>query len=138
MNYNIKKILVTLCCSLLFFVEPVFAAEIRLDSNKSEVFTKEEFLVDMNLHSGDLINAIEGRFKYPADKLILKEIRDGNSVINFWIEKPHVVTPGIVVFSGISPGGFSGANKHIFSIVFEAKLNGIAPIKNRYDEGVAK
>ncbi|MBI5405945.1 hypothetical protein HY972_02820 [Candidatus Kaiserbacteria bacterium] len=105
-----------------------YAAEIRLDANKSEINFGEQFLIDIVLHSKESVNAIEGRLVFPQDLLSVKEIRDGNSVINFWVEKPRVDTPGIVLFSGITPGGFSGANNNIFSVVFEAKNTGVASV----------
>jgi hypothetical protein len=112
----------------LFVATPVFAAEIRLDAHKAEINHGEQFLMDVIIHSEESLNAVEGRLVFPADKLIVKEIRDGNSVINFWIERPRIESSGIILFSGITPGGFSGANKSIFSIVFEAKNTGIASV----------
>ncbi len=111
-----------------FFAAPVFAAELRLDTHQSEMTFGESFLVDIVMHAEESLNAIEGRLVFPKDLLSVKEIRDGNSVINFWIEKPHVEVPGVVLFSGMTPGGWSGANNHIFSIIFEAKNTGVAAV----------
>ena len=119
--------------SLAFFVAmPVFAAEIRLEANKVEVKTGEQFVVTTLLSVDKPVNAIEGQLIFPQDLLSVKEIRDGNSVINFWIDPVRncisngVEKPDAICFSGITPGGFSGVNNHLFSVVFEAKNTGIA------------
>lgn len=127
-NCFIKTSSIFLLSLALFVAVPVFAAEIRLDANKSEINSGEQFLVDIVIHSEESLNAIEGRLTFPTDKLLVKEIRDGNSVINFWVEKPHIDGSGVILFSGITPGGFSGANNSIFSVVFEAKNDGVASI----------
>lgn len=127
-NCFIKASSVFLLSLTLFVAVPVFAAEIRLDAHKAEINSGEQFLVDIIIHSEESLNAVEGRLVFPADQLIVKEIRDGNSVINFWVEKPRLESSGVILFSGITPGGFSGANNSIFSVVFEAKNDGIASI----------
>ncbi len=105
-----------------------FAAEMKLDASKGDLRIGEDFLVSVVLYSDDTVNAAEGRIIFPAGLLRVKEIRDGNSPINFWIEKPHVVSPGIVIYSGVTPGGFSGPDNILFTIVFEAREKGIAQI----------
>ena len=119
-----------LLSSIFYILNPssAFAAEIRLDANKSEINSGEQFLVDIIVHSEESLNAVEGRLVFPQDLLSVKEIRDGNSVINFWVERPRIESSGIILFSGITPGGFSGANNNIFSVVFEAKNTGIASV----------
>ena len=102
----------------------VHAAEIRLDSHKAEVKTGEQFVVDVIVNSEDQLNALEGLLVFPGNLLSVREIRDGNSVINFWIEKPRESVPGSIAFSGMTPGGFSGPNNFVFAVVFEAKSRG--------------
>ena len=104
------------------------ASEIRLEASKVEVRTGEQFVVTAFMSADESLNAVEGRLVFPQDLLSVKEIRDGNSVINFWVEKPRIEASGIILFSGITPGGFSGANNGIFSVVFEAKNTGVASI----------
>ena len=117
---TIVPILLFALCVPLF----AFAAEIRLDSHKVEVKTGEQFVVDVVVNSEEQLNAIEGQIVFPEGLLSVREIRDGNSVINFWVEKPHSVLPNKILFSGITPGGWSGANNQIFAVVFEAKKDG--------------
>jgi len=54
----------------------------------------------------------------------LKEIRDANSIINFWIEQPKLEQAGIVGFSGIIPGGYQEERGLLFSLIFLPKNQG--------------
>ncbi len=116
--------------TLLLSAAPVFAADIFFNA-KNQSFTQgEEFLVQVFLNTeGESVNAIEGRVMFPVDLLETREIRDGNSSINFWIEKPHILQTDTIAFSGITPGGFSGPKEHLFSIVFYAKKSGSGAIE---------
>lgn len=116
----IISILLFALCAPLF----AFAAEIRLDSHKAEVKTGEQFVVDVIVHSEEPLNAVEGRLSFPENLLSVREIHDGSSVVNFWIEKPHVDSSGVISFSGITPGGFGGPNNLLFSLVFEVDKSG--------------
>lgn len=112
----------------MFFPLVSLASEIRLDANKVEIKMNEQFIVDVVVYADEPVNALEGKIKFSSDILDVTEIRDGNSSINFWIEKPHLASEGEIIFSGITPGGFTGVNNIIFSIVFEAKQNGLASV----------
>lgn len=117
MNKFIKTFLLLV---LIFLAQSVWAADVRLTTLNSEVSLKETFLVDVMVDSKDSINALEGKLAYPSSALEVKEIRDGGSVINFWLERPADNSKGEIPFSGITPGGFSGSNKKVFSIVFQS------------------
>lgn len=98
-----------------------FAADISLYADQNYLKTGDEFTLNVLVHSTESINAVEGQLIYAKEILEIKEIRDGNSVINFWIQKP-TNTSGVINFSGITPaGGFKGSNQKIFSVVFTAK-----------------
>ena len=95
-----------------------FGAEIFLHSEIEEIKIGEQFEASILLNTEkEYINAVEGKIIFPRDLLELKEIRDGNSVINFWIERPNALQEEIV-FSGIVPGGYIGENGLIFSAIF--------------------
>lgn len=128
MKYLYKLTITFFSLSLFFTAGSLFAAEIRVDTNTSETTTNEQVLVDVILHTEEPVNAIEGTLSFSPDLLSFVEIRDGNSSVNFWIEKPHEASPGNIMFSGITPGGFRGANQYIFSVVFEAKSMGLAEL----------
>lgn len=115
---------------LLYFLPLTsFAADISFDSKKNNFANNESFLVEVVVNTEDeSINAIAGEVLFPVDLLELKEIRDGNSSVNFWIEKPHNETGNKIVFSGITTGGFSGQRVFLFGLVFSAKQLGKSSI----------
>jgi hypothetical protein len=64
---------------------------------------------------GELVNAIEGEVLIPISVLNIDKISDGDSSINFWLEKPRF-NNGKIYFSGITPGGFQGPDRLVFSM----------------------
>ena len=130
MNIFTKITFIFLSLFVAFVATPVFAAGISFDAQSHEFAQEEEFLMNVFLNTeGESINAAEGRVVFPADLLEAREIRDGNSTINFWVEKPRILEQGVIVFSGITPGGFSGKKELLFSIVFRAKKDGNGTIQ---------
>ncbi len=120
-----KKIFITILFFLLFTPATSNAAEVYLSPDKSSIAPKEQFLVEVFLDTQNVsVNAVEGVVNFPESLLTLKELRDGNSLINFWIEKPHTARAGQVSFSGITSGGFVGPKIFLFSMLFEAKVVG--------------
>jgi len=135
-----KKVLFIFLSIAFLFPYHLFAAEIFYDADTRKVKANTEFEVGVFLNAeSENINAFEGKIIFPHDLLDLKEIRDGNTIVNFWIEKPHKrqetrnkeqgtrnKEQGEILFSGITPGGFQGNNGLLFSAVFEAKSEGLA------------
>ena len=124
-----KKTIIVLF--LIFVAQSTFGAQISVVTDKQTFAQNEEFLVSVFLNTErEAINAYEGRILYSADILQGKEIRDGNSLINFWIERPGFKQlsigekQGAIIFSGITPGGYSGTNGLLFSAVFQTKKSG--------------
>lgn len=115
---NILKIIIVIL--ITFIGNFVFAADISLYTNQTNIKTGDEFTIDVLVHTKEKLNAVEGKLIFPKNDLEIKEIRDGNSIINFWVEKP-TNNDGIISFSGITPGGFKGNNEKVFSVVFKAK-----------------
>lgn len=107
-----------------------FAAEIRVDGKNREVKAGEQFTATIFLNTEESINALEGQIAFPVDLLELVEIQSGNSIINFWIDKPKVESDKIF-FSGIIPGGFIGKNGPILSMLFQARKPGDGSIAIR-------
>ena len=65
------------------------AAEIYFDNKNQEIRVGDQFEVGVFINTDEeSINAIEGKIIFPQDLLEIKKINDGNSIINFWIEKP--------------------------------------------------
>jgi hypothetical protein len=117
---NIKFLIIALSLLVPFVVS---ASEIRLELSKVEIKAGDEILVRVVAHVDQPINAVEGTLVFDSQKLKPREILDGGSSVNLWIEKPEV-RGGEIRFSGITPGGFEGTNNLLFSIVFDSKDEG--------------
>ncbi|MBI5456874.1 hypothetical protein HY969_03995 [Candidatus Kaiserbacteria bacterium] len=104
----------------VFFSFAPFAYAAELNLSASEILrVGSSVVITATLDTLDeKINALEGALSYPKEYLMLREIRDGNSVINFWVERPHDAEDAIR-FSGITPGGISGEGSEVFTLVFE-------------------
>ncbi len=129
---KIKFITFAAIVSFLFFnVACTLAAEVSVKSSNSEVKKGDVFMASIFLSTatGESINAVEGKIIFPSDILSLKKVSDGSTIMNFWTERPHQVNPGEVGFGGLIPGGYQGNKGFIFSIVFQAKKTGRAPIQ---------
>jgi hypothetical protein len=108
----------------------VNAAELFFEARNQEFTQGEDFLASIFLNTeGESINAVEGRIVFPEELLEVKDIRDGNSIINFWIERPKVEQAGIVGLSGIIPGGYQETKGFLFSVAFRAKASGSGAIE---------
>lgn len=115
---------------IFLIATPVFAAEISFDTKTREVSLGEQFEASIFLNTEEeYINAIEGKVIFPEDLLGLKEIRDGNSIVNFWVERPKIKSTNQIIFSGIIPGGYIGKKGLIFSAIFQSKNEGEDTVK---------
>lgn len=132
---KIQKLKTYFISALVVLVLPqmVFAAQIFFESKTTQIQIGGKIEVNLFVNTEqESINAFEGNIAFPADILDLKEIRDGNTVVNFWIDPVRncvsngVEKPDSICFSGITPGGFNGGKGLIFSAIFEAKQEGIA------------
>ena len=115
---------------LVFIFIPVSASEIFIDSENQEIKKGEQFEISVFLNAEEeYINAIEGQIIFPQELLELKEIRDGNSIVSFWIERPEIEPSNQIVFSGIVPGGYAGNKGLILSAIFQSKIEGSGTIE---------
>src|SRR3989338_3212870 len=120
-----KKILFILLSISFLFPHHLFAAEIFYDADTRKVKANTEFEVGVFLNAeSENINAIEGILRFPADILEFKELNDGNSIVNFWVEQPILRAENEIIFSGITPGGFVDKRGLIFRITFLARNEG--------------
>lgn len=128
------KIIILFFIWYFSFLITAEAAQLNLVSQAKELGVGSQFKVDLMLDTeGQDINAVESKIIFPKNLLELKEIIDGNSIINLWIEKPKLYilnSESYVSFSGIIPGGFSGVlspyyrgykSGNVFSLVFLTK-----------------
>lgn len=118
------------CCSL----PSVQAASFFWSPDKVEGSAGAELRLGLFLDTeGEEINALEGKISFPLDNLELKEIRDGGSLISFWLDKPSLPRdcPNNICslsFSGIIPSGYSGKQGLLLSLVFLSKESGSGEI----------
>lgn len=122
-----RTIVILGICALFVLPHLALAAEIRLDASKVDVRVGEEFLIHVFMYSNEPVNAVEGSIVFPDTSLEVKEIHDGGSAVNFWIERPQV-SQGTISFSGVTPGGFVGVNNLLFSIVLVGKREDTASV----------
>lgn len=126
------KILISACIPVVVFASffvtnhQAQAARIFIDSPKASFASGEEFIAQIFVDTeGETLNAVEGSISIPADLLTVNDVRDGNSIVNFWVEKPHNdQTNSELFFSGITPGGFSGSKEYLFSVVMKTAKTG--------------
>ncbi|HEX9503771.1 MAG TPA: hypothetical protein VF974_05645 [Patescibacteria group bacterium] len=101
------------------FCETVFAAEIMIRSQTSSLEPADQLEIKVYLNSKDEdINAVAGKLVFSPDDLKFNEIRNGNSIVNLWIEAPRLVEKEIR-FAGIMPGGYAQDGGYLFSAIFE-------------------
>lgn len=101
-----------------------YGAAIELTSQAKDLSVESQFEVSIQLNTeGENLNAVSGSILFPSDTLALQAIRDGDSVVNFWIikptEAPFTDKLSSVRYSGTIPGGYNGTGK-LFSLVFQA------------------
>ncbi|MEN9582925.1 MAG: hypothetical protein RL641_879 [Candidatus Parcubacteria bacterium] len=121
--------------SIASTVNTVQAAEIFFGSNQKEVSIGQSFEIGVFLNTtSESLNAISGTISFSKDNFTVTDIRDGNSIVNMWVERPAISTdatmPGAVTFSGIIPGGYVGDKGYLFSIIFTAQKSGNTSISS--------
>lgn len=126
-------------CLLFFSALPLMgqAAELYLESSEGKYYVDETFTIDIrvNVEHNESINAIEGYVEFPNDILKVKDFSTGNSILTF-IEKPKIdYGKGLISFTGIIPGGYSGMipgdpgkSNLLGKIIFQAVSSGSAQI----------
>lgn len=114
-------IFVLIISAFLFKTENVFASKLYFDVYKNDAkssLSPDDYLLKVELDTqGEVINAVDGKILLPKDIVEVKEIHDGNSNINFWLQNPTEKNKGEIEFSGITPGGVSGEKLLLFSMV---------------------
>lgn len=76
---------------------------------------------------GEQINTLEGEVAVPEEFLSVKSVQDGDSVVGFWTETPSA-SGGVIHFSGIIPGGFTGRGT-IARIIVSGVQPGLATVR---------
>jgi len=113
----------------LFFAGPSYAASLDLQSAVDKVGANSYFQVDVFLNSEDVsINTVQADISFPKDMMQLKEVRNGNSIVSFWVDQPKE-KDGVISLSGIIPGGYNDKKGLVSSFIFESKDYGSGVIK---------
>src|SRR3989338_10915263 len=122
---NFALLSLILIFTFLFFLHPVHGSEIFFDTPAKKIGIGDQFELGVFIESQvETINAIESRIIFPADYFDVKEIRDGGSLLPLWVERPHLISPEVIFFSGVVPGGYIGPRGYLFSLLVEAKKSG--------------
>jgi hypothetical protein len=136
LKFKYLILIIAVVISAVTFMLPVHASNLSMQASTNELGIGGEVRVEFTLDTeSEQLNALEGKITFPGDLLRLKSIEDGNSIINLWVERPHIannisdIFPQEIIFSGITPGGFTGSKLPIFSLVFEARKEGAESIK---------
>lgn len=133
LKFKILHLTLPVCAFIFvfcFFIgNKAAAADIIISSSDKKFQAEQQFEVEIFIKTGsEDINAVEGKIVFPETLLNLKEIRDGGSIIGFWVERPKIQDASIL-FSGIIPGGYFGDKGLLFSAVFQTTQKGQAAIE---------
>ncbi|MFA5853947.1 MAG: hypothetical protein WC866_02555 [Patescibacteria group bacterium] len=122
-----KKISLTLLATMfLMRAGAVSAASIFAETETAPFHVGSSYVVDVFLDTeNEDVNAVEGTLVFPAESFDVEAIRDGNSTVTFWIQRPQAGT-GKIAFSGIIPGGHVGEKSFLFSVVVRPLRAGVA------------
>ena len=128
-----KNLKIRIFLSILFFIfclaNKTEAAILKLVSPSGELGLGQEIKIDLIIDTeNEQINAVGGKIIFPENLFWLKEIKDGNSIMSLWTEKPKISEGGAIIFSGIIPGGVSIQNGLLFSVVLKAAQEGTGAI----------
>jgi len=74
------------------------------------------------------INAVSGELVFNPTQLEVENIIYRGSRVSFWVERPQDSTPGIINFSGITPGGFTGPANSLFIVRFLPLVSGTTTV----------
>lgn len=117
MNKKLHVIGIFFFLGFLFFAPFTNAARFFLETDNKEIGVGQEMEIVLRVDSeGEIINAFEGTI-YVPELLSVEAIRDGDTLIAFWSERPYANNDQTIIFSGIIPGGWWGRNGKVFSFI---------------------
>lgn len=116
-------LLFSIFCFLFSVVSQTHAARLYLETKEHEVGIGQRMEIVLRIDSeGETVNALEGTIYTPAF-LEVEAIRDGNSLISLWVERPEVRSDQHILFSGIVPNGWRGSSGVVFSFIAETNAD---------------
>ncbi len=126
-------------CSVLyalFSTLPASGAGLLFGVHNPQVGVGQVFEVGVFLNTeGAELNAVEGSIVWSKDSFNLEEVRDGNSIVSLWVERPALrADGGGVHFTGVLPGGFVGTRGYLFSVILQPERVGQAGISTTAEQ----
>lgn len=104
------------------------AATLYFDPQERTIGPDGPFSVALLIDSEKPINAFDVRVRLPEGFEAL-DASDGNSIINYWIERPHYDAQSRTLsFSGLIPGGFAGRGGRLLVLSLQAHRLGFFEI----------
>jgi hypothetical protein len=107
---NLYKLIIISILFVLFDFINTQAAELYLKSSQDRYFPNEIFKAEirLNVSPGENVTALEAKIKYNIQDLKAVEFLTGNSILTFVDQANIDINNGIISFSGIIPGGYTG------------------------------
>lgn len=125
-----KKTLILFSIFYVLVSPAASAAELYFGAHSKDIGLGQSFEIGVFVNTErEVVNAVEGKIIFPEENIIVQEIRDGGTIMNLWLEKPHLQNAGAITFSGIVPGGYAGGRGYLLSIIFKAEKEGPIVIK---------
>lgn len=95
------------------------AAGVYFEPQEAIAGTERDFSVGVMIDAENQINAVSVGIFIPPE-ITLADAVLGNSIINFWVDKPNFdESSGLLTFSGIIPGGFQGEKEPLLIVKFK-------------------
>jgi len=114
--FKFKTIILLSVFYFLLFVLPAQAARLYFEPQEAIMGAEKDFSVGVRIDAKNQINAISAGIFIPPEIAFVDAVL-GNSIINFWVEKPSFdESSRILTFSGIVPGGFQGEKEPLLTI----------------------
>ena len=91
----------------------VHAAYFLLDKNVVGTGRQEiNILIDTENQE---INTVSATLTFSSNNIVLEDVSDARSLVNFWIEKPSI-SKNTIRFAGIVPGGYNGSRGQLVKV----------------------
>ncbi len=121
MAFFMKHILLILLLSAVFLLSRVSYASVIFINSPNASSGGETVLISIDTEGKD-INAVEMHLGFNPGEFQIKDVSDGGSIVNLWVQKPIFSNDaGTLDFSGIIPGGYTGTEGNVITIAIIPK-----------------
>jgi hypothetical protein len=125
MKKNFKIKIFVLIAFAFIFSRQALAASLVVAPEENILQEDEVFTLSIELNTEGLsINTIGGDLTYDENFIKPQAVSTGASFVSFWLERPEIKTPGLIHFSGITPGGISVPDGQVFNVIFKTQRAG--------------